>query len=247
MQPEHLWYLCWKSLLNILVIVRILHLRGIGRLETRTEVHALQQLRCYQDFEVGVVHSPVPIVCNVPTIHDLAKDVTNVWPWYFLSKVFSCIEVVAQHLRTDSQVAIIEWILLRPPLWAELDAARHESVKEAQRKERGLKLPRFGAFLDVLLRELRVRAPQVRLEIRGSFVSNFDALLQDRLRKQVPKWSLKWAWRLRCQHAPEVMVGELLDQLQCSLQGLEPRLHQMNILQHHPSAFSGYLVGHIHS
>mmetsp|Transcript_57669 Transcript_57669/g.137354 ORF Transcript_57669/g.137354 Transcript_57669/m.137354 type:complete len:402 (+) Transcript_57669:1360-2565(+) len=115
-------------------------------------------------------------------------------------------------------------------------------MEKAEREERGLKLPRLQAGVDVLLGEFGVGASQVGLQVRRRLIGHLDAPLQDGLRDEVPELALHQSRRLRGQEASEVLMGELFDDLQRALQVFQPGLHQVNVLQHDPSTFLCHLV-----
>mmetsp|Transcript_24875 Transcript_24875/g.52719 ORF Transcript_24875/g.52719 Transcript_24875/m.52719 type:complete len:483 (-) Transcript_24875:47-1495(-) len=94
----------------------------------------------------------------------------------------------------------------------------------------------------MLLSKLGVGTAEVRLQVRGGLVRHLDALLEDRLGHHLPKTSLQGAGRLRSQHAAEVGVREFLDDLEGTLQRLQPSLHKVDVLQHDPTTVLGRLV-----
>mmetsp|Transcript_65335 Transcript_65335/g.188181 ORF Transcript_65335/g.188181 Transcript_65335/m.188181 type:complete len:226 (-) Transcript_65335:1373-2050(-) len=225
MQPEHLRDLRGKALLDVLHVLRILELRGIRRLEACAEVGSRQQLRIDQHRQVLVVHSPIPRVCDVAAVHDLAEDVPQIGPWHIGAQRLSIVQVVPQHLTADGKIAIVEGVFLGPTLGTELDAAGDERVEKAQGEKCRLELLRLQARVDALLGELRVGAAEVGLQVRRGLIRDLDASLEDRLRDEIPEAALHGAWGFRRQEAAEVVMRELLDHLQGALQLLQPCLH----------------------
>mmetsp|Transcript_20840 Transcript_20840/g.49406 ORF Transcript_20840/g.49406 Transcript_20840/m.49406 type:complete len:523 (-) Transcript_20840:4973-6541(-) len=107
-------------------------------------------------------------------------------------------------------------------------------MEKAERKERCLKLAGLHASINVLLGELGVGAAEVRLQIRRRLVCHLDAPLQNWLWDKVPELPLHGSRWLGGEEAAEVLVSELLDDLQGTLQILQPSLHQVDVLQHDP-------------
>mmetsp|Transcript_26582 Transcript_26582/g.76087 ORF Transcript_26582/g.76087 Transcript_26582/m.76087 type:complete len:240 (-) Transcript_26582:132-851(-) len=239
MQPEHLRDLGREPLLDVLDVMGVLQLGCVRRLEARGQVGAEQQLWGHEHREVRVVDPSVPRIRDVAAVHDLAEDVPQVRPRHVGAEVLGVVEVVLQHRATDREVAIVEGVLLRPALGAELDAAGDQGVEEAEGEQGGLKLLALHAGVDVLLRELGVGALEVRLQVRGRLIGDLDAALEDGLRDEVPEATLHGPRRLGGEEGAEVLVRELLHDLEAALELLEPVLHQVDVLEHDPAALLG--------
>ena len=55
---------------------------GVGRSkEGREHLHAFQQGLIEVLEQVGIGQAPVPVLHDVPAIHDLPKDISQVIPW----------------------------------------------------------------------------------------------------------------------------------------------------------------------
>jgi len=48
--------------------------------EARVELHALQQQLIHETEQVCIAQATVPVLYNVAAVHDLAKDVAQVFP-----------------------------------------------------------------------------------------------------------------------------------------------------------------------
>jgi len=112
-------------------------------------------------------------------------------------------------------------------------------VKEAKREQTSLELSRLLlGFVQEGLAELRVGATEVGLKVLRCLVRDLQRALQDRLGNNLGQ---RHAGRLRGDEEPEVLVcrrrvGDLLDEALQPIQALQPGLHQVQILEHHPIA-----------
>lgn len=97
----------WQVILHVLMIARVI---ATGwHQETRSQVHlTLDQFRLQVFQEVSPTQSPVPVVCYVSAVHDLAEQVTQIFPWY----LGVALEIIQQHRRADGQIADVERIRL---------------------------------------------------------------------------------------------------------------------------------------
>mmetsp|Transcript_153088 Transcript_153088/g.270095 ORF Transcript_153088/g.270095 Transcript_153088/m.270095 type:complete len:256 (-) Transcript_153088:4284-5051(-) len=236
MKPEHLRHLRWETVFNELHISYVVQLGSIRRLKAGRKIHTVQQLRGHIHHKICVVHTSVPEVCYVSTIHDVAKDVPQIWPWHLRAQFLRIVQVVVKNLPTDGQITIVERILPGPALSSELNAPGDKRMEPAESQQRCLESFRNQAAVNVLLRELRICSAQVRLQVSRCFIRHLDASLQDGFWEKRKQPALHSAGRLGSEDASEVWQRELLDDLQVSLEQREPLLHKMDILKHDPAA-----------
>ena len=71
-------------------------------------VDLVKQLISHEIQQILLRHAAVPVIHNVPTIHDLAKDVSQVIPWNLHS--WRSLQVVVQDLGWVPQITGWEWI-----------------------------------------------------------------------------------------------------------------------------------------
>mmetsp|Transcript_46012 Transcript_46012/g.147008 ORF Transcript_46012/g.147008 Transcript_46012/m.147008 type:complete len:392 (+) Transcript_46012:521-1696(+) len=116
---------------------------------------------------------------------------------------------------------------------------------EAQPERDGLvrlALLRGRGPVEDVLREGREGAAQVGLHIRGGFVGDLDARLQDALRNDLGE--RRAVDGLRAEEAPEVFVRRLGGDLELALELRDPALHEVHVVQEHPAALLGVRVQH---
>ena len=97
----------------------------------------------------------------------------------------------------------------------------------------------LGRLVERLLREERVGAAQVGLEVGGRLVGHLDRRLQDALGHRLLRGQRR---RLRGEEAAEVVVARLGGDLERALELGQPRLHQVDVLQEDPAALPAYLT-----
>lgn len=99
-------------------------------------------------FEVGATQSAVPIVGDMTAVHDLTKQVAQIFPRHFGVRL----EVVIEHVDADGQIADVERIAAVPALRTELASLADDSVEVAQREQDALELRLTSAHLQRVLR-----------------------------------------------------------------------------------------------
>ena len=83
-----------------------------------------------------LAESPVPVVCDVAAIHDLPKQVAQVFPWYAVVGF----QIVVQHIHTDNQIPSVERVRSVPTLWPKLSSFSNNCMEVTQRKKNALEL-----------------------------------------------------------------------------------------------------------
>lgn len=60
-------------------------------------------IRMEELFKIGSAEHSVPVICYVSTIHDLTKQITQVFPWNFGVGL----QIVEENIDTDSEVSCV--------------------------------------------------------------------------------------------------------------------------------------------
>ena len=144
-----------------------------------------QEFRFEEHLQVSGVGPSIPVVCDVATVHDLTKDVFQVFP----RNNVVLAEIVVKHISTDCQVTIVETVDSAPTLGTEFLSSHHQGVEVAQSKQTSLELVRFFiAFVDELLIEVGIGSSQVSLQVLRSFVGHLDGCLENGFRDDLHIW-----------------------------------------------------------
>ena len=56
--------------------------------------------------QISIVSAAIPEICNVTTVHDLAKNVAQIIPWH----VIIVIDVIAQYISANFAIARVEGV-----------------------------------------------------------------------------------------------------------------------------------------
>lgn len=219
-ETEHLWLLWWQLLFDVLSVGLTVELLRVWGLEAwgKGKLHLLEDLGADQHMEVRLVGSAIPIVSNVTTIHDITVDVGKIFVWNLL--VLG--QVVVEHITANGQVTIVEVVVTRPALGAELLTSNNQGVEHAQAEQKGLELWEFVglSLLEVSIIELGESTTNVRLEILRSLIRNLNGVLHDGLRDDFHLWQRWWFSR---DEATEFWVGTTFEsKFELTLELLHP-------------------------
>eukprot|EP00964_Phaeocystis_antarctica_P117143 scaffold80980_cov54-Phaeocystis_antarctica.AAC.1 len=134
-QPVGRGRLALDSLLDVLEVALE---RGDRRRRGEARVHldALDELLAHVGALEGRAQPAVPVVRDVPAVHDLAEEVAQVGP----RDLGARLEVVVRHAHARDQVALVERVAAVPALRPELAPLAHDAVEEAEREDDRLEL-----------------------------------------------------------------------------------------------------------
>mmetsp|Transcript_44591 Transcript_44591/g.129031 ORF Transcript_44591/g.129031 Transcript_44591/m.129031 type:complete len:240 (-) Transcript_44591:2839-3558(-) len=187
----------------------------------------VQQLVPHEVQQVLPAHPPVPVVHDVPSVHDLAEDVAQVVPRDLHRR--RPLQVVVQHLSRVAQIAGRERILHVVPHGPELLPLQHQRVEVHEREEDGLDLRIL--VLEVLLAEECKGPPEVCQHALGGLVRQLYGALENA--------DGDAGRRIRGEDDPEAWVAVLHGEgIQLLLELDTPPGHQVDVLQHDPVALS---------
>jgi len=162
-KTEHLRDLSGEGLLNVFLITLAVKLLRDGTLETssHSELHLLENLGLNELQEVGAVATSIPVISDVTTVHDISEDVSEIG----VGDLLVTGKVVMDNLTADSEITIVEVIVSRPALSAELLATKNERVEHAESEEERLVFLLFVllSLLELVLLELGEGTTEVSL------------------------------------------------------------------------------------
>mmetsp|Transcript_25510 Transcript_25510/g.75968 ORF Transcript_25510/g.75968 Transcript_25510/m.75968 type:complete len:302 (-) Transcript_25510:4520-5425(-) len=226
------------DVLQVLLVRRGLR-RGPAQLAISIWDHLdlVQELVLHEVYEVGRAHPAVPVVHNVPSVHDLSEDVAQVIPGNLDRR--GSLEVVVQDLCRVPQVTRGEGVHHVVAHGPKLLALEHERMEVAESEEDRLDLSVL--VLKVLLAEESERATQVCEHSLRRLVGQLDGSLKDANRDAIVG--------VRREEHAEVRVAVLHGKHVKLLLELDAPLgHQVDVLQHDPMsiAMPNVELGHGH-
>lgn len=86
--------------------------------------------------QVSLAQTPVPVISDVSAVHDLSKQVSQIFPGH----LGVGLEVVVQDIHADGQISRVEGIDSVPALRAELTTFADHGVEVTQREQDALEL-----------------------------------------------------------------------------------------------------------
>ena len=93
-------------LVNVGVVALVVAARRYREAGRQVEL-AVEHVRVHVLLEVGATQATVPVVGDVPAVHDLAEQIAQILPRHFCV----ALQVVVQHVRTYGQIARVERII----------------------------------------------------------------------------------------------------------------------------------------
>mmetsp|Transcript_25703 Transcript_25703/g.48343 ORF Transcript_25703/g.48343 Transcript_25703/m.48343 type:complete len:504 (-) Transcript_25703:3030-4541(-) len=240
-QPEERRGLGGERPLDVAGVARESHSDGIRGVELWRQLGGVQQPLVERDGEIRLASPPVPEVRDVTSVHDLTEEVPQILERHAVLGVGD-VQIVGQDVGADAQVSNVERVTTGPALRAEPLPSEHETVEEAKAKEAASELLRLAAPIQALLVEGRPRPQQVALEVGGRLVRDLDAGLKEGLGDVLHG---REGGRLGADEAAEAGVRGLGAQLQLPVEGGQPGLHQVQVLEHDPTSLGGHLLKHV--
>ena len=187
-------------------------------------------IRMHVHLQVGSTETSIPVISDVSSIHDLSKQVPQIFPW----DLGICFQVVVEDVHTDGQITCVVWVHPVPALRTKLSPFTDDCMEVAQGKQNGLELSFTCTHLQRILGEVVKSFMQIGMHACGRLICYLDSCFQDTLGDDV---GLGGTRGFSTDEYPVVLMSITAVLLQLFLQTGKPFCHKMDILQQRQRMF----------